>query len=293
MNFTYGVTLEHEYWLLGNLILPIAALSFVMAVVFKPKRTDAGYKMFLFLHFFSGPILCEVGLIVGDLKLGNLSLVLFSLIGITIHCFAFWLGLKLRESAAMLPPQELSDFLCQTILEKGAAAMGTMLFFSFETVSCFISQKSLDNGQCTNTSNVATRLSIYITIITTLSIVSKSVPKSVQMETTWELSAIASLKGLKWWQRVQGTLMVITAISSLYLLSALGVEGDRNDMLFFVGSMGSVSLGVTFLISATMLVRIKAEHQRGGNSEMLDSPRSDRGISSSELEDGMLMGALL
>lgn len=38
----YGVTLEDKYWLMASLILPIVGLSFVMAVVYKPKRTDVG-----------------------------------------------------------------------------------------------------------------------------------------------------------------------------------------------------------------------------------------------------------
>ena len=98
---------------------------------------------------------------------------------IPLYCLTFWLGLKLRESAAKLPPQELSDFLCQTVLVKGTAAMGTMLFFSFEIVSCFISEDSFDNGQCVNTSNAAMYLSVYLTILTTSSILSKTVPKIV------------------------------------------------------------------------------------------------------------------
>ena len=39
-----------------------------------------------------------------------------------------------------------------------------MLFFSFETVSCFISQDSLENRQCSNTSIAATSLYIYVAI---------------------------------------------------------------------------------------------------------------------------------
>ncbi|GMH64909.1 hypothetical protein TrLO_g12672 [Triparma laevis f. longispina] len=193
----YGVTLEDKYWLMAGLIQPITALSFVMAVVYKPKRTDAGYNRFLYFHFFTLPVASEVGAAVGYFRSGLVFNGWFAIFRVPIWCLGFWLGLKLRESAAKLPPQELSDLLCQTVLVKCKAAMGTMLFFSFETISCFISQNSFDDGQCVNTSNAAKYLSAYLGVLTTLSILSKTVPKNVQREMAVELSSIASLKGLK------------------------------------------------------------------------------------------------
>ena len=271
----YGVTLEDKYWLIASLILPIIGLSLVMAVLCKPKRTDTGYMRFLSFHFFTSTAVGEVGSALGDFRSGLTFKGWFAVLRIPLWFLFFWLGLKLRASAAKLPPQELSDFLCHSVLVKGMAAMGTLLFFSFETVSCLISQDSLYSGQCANTSNAAMLLSVYLAILSTMSILSKSVPKSVQRETAWELSSIASLKGLKWWQQIQGGLMTITVIASMFLLSYLGVEGDENFMVFTIGAMGGISICFAFLINVTMLLRTRNEHQRNSASIVELPPHKD------------------
>ena len=55
----------------------------------------------------------------------------FALVRILIWVVGFMVYLKVRRKAAQLSPAELSKFLCNTI------AMATMIFFIFETVSCF------------------------------------------------------------------------------------------------------------------------------------------------------------
>ena len=287
----YGVTLEDKYWLMAGLILPIVTQSFVMAMFYKPRRTDAGYKRLLYFHFFTFSVLSEVGAAVGDFRLGLIFNGFFCIFKIPLWCLAFWLGLELRESAGKLPPQELSDFLCQTVLVKCTAAMGPMLFFAFETISCFISQNSLDNGQCVNTSGAAMNLSGYLTILTAWSIVNKTVPKSVQRETAWELSSIASLKGLKWWQQIQGGLTTVTAIASLYLLSVLGVEGEEKRGA--LGTLGGISILFAALITMVILIRTRNEHQRNITVELPPTQRSARGFSASDIEEKAVALALV
>ncbi|GMI09881.1 hypothetical protein TrVE_jg13446 [Triparma verrucosa] len=284
----YGVTLEDKHWLMADVILPIVALSLVMAMFYKPKRTDVGYKRFLYFHFFTFAIVSEVGTAIGDFRLDLIFNGFFAIFRALIYFCILLFTLKLRASAAKLPSQELSDFLCQTVLVKGTVAMGPMLFFSFETVSCLISQDSLSNGQCNNTSFAATFLSLYLAILTTVSIASKTVPKSVQRETAWEFSSIASLKGLKRWQQIQGGLVTITAIVSLYLLSVLGVEGNQNSTVYIVGITGALSMVSAELINMTMLVRTRNEHQRNTTIELPPKQRSVRGISAGELQEGMI-----
>ena len=267
-----------------------------MAMVYKPKRTDVGYKRILYFHFFTFAIVSEVGAAVGNFRQESTFAGGFAIFRIPIWCLIFFLALRLRESAAKLSPQELSNFLCQAVLVKGTTAMGTMLFFSFEAVSCFISQDSFSNGQCSNTSHAANFLSVYVAILASSSIISKTVPKSVQREVAWKLTTIASLKGLKWWQRLQGGLITITAIASLNLLSNLGVEGDESSMIRNVGAMGGIGLIVASLINVTMLVRIKNQHQRQqqrGDVEMPTKRRSVRRFSSGQVEDNMFAAALV
>jgi len=290
----YGVTLEEKYWLLGYVILANAGLSFVMTMFYKPKRTDTGYKLFLYFHFFSFAIVGETGNAVGCFRMGLIYNGLLVLLRIPLWCLAFWLGLKLRSSAGKLPPQELSDFLCQTVLVKGTAAIGPMLFFSFEAVSCFIGEGTFSNGQCNNTSNAAMCLSTILAVLTGLSITNKSVPKSVRRGTAWELSAIASLKGLKWWQQLQGGLMTITMVSSLYLLSVLGIKGDERDAVWIVGGVGMTAVVLTAIIGTFLLVRTQRDLQHNNALEAkLEEQRSKRAFSASDVDEGAVIFAVV
>lgn len=90
-------------------------------------------------------------------------------------------------------------------------------------------------------------LSLYITLTGTLSIANKAIPREVQKDTAFELGSVATLR-MKWWQQLQGGLMVLTALCSLYLFSALGVENDPSSIVFVTGSLGIVSMGVAVLI---------------------------------------------
>ena len=109
-----------------------------------------------------------------------------------------------------------------------------------------------------------------------------------------ELVSIASLKGFKWWQRIQGGLLAVTAIASLNLLSNLGVEGEKNSMVFVVGAVGVVSIGLAALINGTILVRIRNEHEQNTTSiELPTTQRSVRAISSGQVEEEMFAAALI
>ena len=134
-------------------------------------------------------------------------------------------------------------------------------------------------------------LSGYLTILTAWSIVNKTVPKSVQRETAWELSSIASLKGLKWWQQIQGGLTTVTAIASLYLLSVLGVEGEEKRGA--LGTLGGISILFAALITMVILIRTRNEHQRNITVELPPTQRSARGFSASDVEEKAVALALV
>ncbi|GMH98961.1 hypothetical protein TrST_g10973 [Triparma strigata] len=292
----YSVTTDEKYLKVAYIYMPIAILPFVMAIAYKPKRTDATYIRFLYFHFFTFAVVSEVAPAITYALQGREE-VWVNLLRLAVFCSAFRLGLKLRESVAKLPPQELSDFMCQTVLVKGTAAMGPLLFLSFEIISCYIGEgEGLGSRKCTDTSYSALFLSLYLVTLTTVSIFSKAVPKSVQRETAFELSAIASLKDLKRWQVIQGGLMTVSGIVSLYLLGGLGVKGNDNEMVVIVGSTGLFSMFFACLVNATMLVRVRNEHQRRGDDiEMSrkDGSRSARAVSSGQVEEGMFAAALV
>eukprot|EP00518_Triparma_eleuthera_P000213 CAMPEP_0182459934 /NCGR_PEP_ID=MMETSP1319-20130603/4947_1 /TAXON_ID=172717 /ORGANISM="Bolidomonas pacifica, Strain RCC208" /LENGTH=150 /DNA_ID=CAMNT_0024658953 /DNA_START=124 /DNA_END=573 /DNA_ORIENTATION=+ len=119
----------------------------------------------------------------------------------------YWLMLKIRRKAAQLPPAELSNFLCHTVLQGGASAMAPIIFFTFETVSCMASEDDLGNRQCDNTAYAASSLSMSLAIIAIASIASRTVPQEERGEgITYSNLAILRLK-MK--EKVQGVFGVI------------------------------------------------------------------------------------
>ena len=101
----YGVTLEDQYMSMADVIFPIAATSYVMAFVMKPKRTDVAYKRFLYFHFISFAIVGEVASTCGHFQLGLIIEGWFTLVRIPLYCLLLRQGLKLREAAAKVRQQ--------------------------------------------------------------------------------------------------------------------------------------------------------------------------------------------
>jgi hypothetical protein len=158
----------------------------------KVKRNDTPYKAFLFFHFVTFLVLADIAAGIGNLRAGYSISGYFAFLRIGLWLLGAKFGLQLREVCAKLQPERLSEFLCQSVLVRGATAIGPMLFFSFEAVSCFISRASIDDGLCENTSDAAKSLSVYVAILTIMSVVTKTMPISVQREASWEYSNLAT-----------------------------------------------------------------------------------------------------
>lgn len=86
--------------------------------------------------------------------------------------------------------------------------------------------------------------------------------------------------------------MTFTAISALCLLSYLGVEGDENVKLWYVGGAGVGSMCLAVLISVVVLFRIRNERQKIGLTT-LNGPRSFRGFSLNGVDEGAIVLAVV
>ena len=83
------------------------------------------------------------------------------------------------------------------------------------------------------------------------------------------------------------------------MLSALGVEAEEKITVFVAGSVGVISLGTATLISMRQSIKISQQQQAvaviGGNVRSDDELRSekDRGMSASEIQEGMLIASVV
>ncbi|GMI04950.1 hypothetical protein TrLO_g2842 [Triparma laevis f. longispina] len=155
---------------------------------------------------------------------------------------------------AKLGRKELSEFICQDLLLKGTGAIVPMVFFASETLTCITNQTDESMETCYNTAVAGIMLSGFMAVLTVISIIHKMMPRRVQKATAWEDYAIARVD-LKWWQQLQGGLFVVTGVSAIFMLSALGVEGKKDHLLYAVGAVGGCSLGIAFLIGAIELTK--------------------------------------
>ena len=89
-------------------------------------------------------------------------------------------------------------------------------------------------------------LSVFVVIITCVSITSKTVSRKERGEgLTYANLAILRLEKR---QKIQGALGVVTTMASIYLFSVLGVQGDPNIYIGWVGAVGALALFIGALI---------------------------------------------
>lgn len=182
--------------------------------------------------------------------------------------------------------------------------MTPLVFFSFESISCYIWSVDFNFGfLCRPTSLAAVPLSLIVVVLTLVSIFSKTMPRSVHVYAAIEYSDMATLH-LKWYNKqLQGILMVLTVLASLYLFSIFGTTakldetencgGNREleDWVKVVGVIGVVSIAIVFFINNVVLLKVRAQHKL--NPVEFEGNKSSRRFTTTELEDGMIMASFV
>lgn len=94
----------------------------------------------LYLIFFGFLVYTEILGAVGMIRSGGKQVFdgLFALALILFYFLIFRMMLYLRKTIASKPREELNYFLINTMTLKASAAIGPMIFFSFETISCLL-----------------------------------------------------------------------------------------------------------------------------------------------------------
>ena len=295
----FAITLKKWTIIVDDLIISLVGICMVLTVTLRPKDDGAGI-MILHIQSFLLSVGSEAGAAIGHFRGGVNGKGWSALLRMVIFWpIAYQLALKLRKKTAQQPPAKLSQYLCNTLLLGGLGAMAPIIFFSFETLSCFASD-GLESDQCENTSGAAMYLSVYLAAITAMSICSKAVSKEDRGEgLTYKNLAILRLKKM---QKVQGALGVVTALTSMYLFSFLGVRGDPNDRIGIFGAAGAATLIIALLIEVYILVfgGLRGVEQPAGTSKAAKMSlsgargfRSSRSISLSRITDDMAIAGVV
>lgn len=251
MYLIYAIFPVTGLWVYGQLLFPTALLGYGISFFMKPLKKDKKYTAFLVGHFCQTALITEILGAVGNLRDGKHWISLLGLLRIPIYIVIFKEGLKVRRIIALLPEIELSNFLVFTLLAKGAACFTSIMFFTFEILSCWL--QADDRNYCANTSYAALFLSSYVVVLTCFSIVKGAAPEAVWLKMAMTKERLASLNLTKK-ETLQFGCFAITSICALGLFSSL-VAAQPNDTNLIVGMIGVISMLVAFIVEFTVLVQ--------------------------------------
>lgn len=150
----FMLTLDNIWEIQAHISAPLVAISFILAMMMKPRRNSKLYRFFIFTHMSLFAVLGELTIAIGMFRRDNgTSFGVAAIMRIVIFWLPiFYILMQVRRRIAALPDNELSDFLCQTIIARGTASIAPIIFFSFETVTCLAEVDFKDKHNfCKNT----------------------------------------------------------------------------------------------------------------------------------------------
>ena len=257
-----------EYWAFktSTMLLPIACLSVVVGVFLRPKDNGIGAKA-LHLQFFLFGVLSELSKAYENLVMNLIVASLFALVRATFWCGVYRIGLRLRKKAAMRKPEELSAFLCETVLVGGGGMItwGMLVYFNIVTITClniYGFQQELDPEKrvCDNTAYASSSLSVYLIVVCTVNLVSRAISSGDRMGRTFENLATLELRRR---EKFQVILLMITLLVSLFLFSNLGVHGESSELVKTASAVGGIAIALTAVIEFYDQAKVR----EGGDSE--------------------------
>ena len=84
--------------------------------------------------------------------------------------------------------------------------------------------------------------------------------------------------------------MMVTLVCSMYLFSFVGIQSDFNQMVYTVGFIGFICVSISFILEMYIMRKAAAEKNFRASTVPV---RHSRTVSTSKINDGMLMGALV
>ena len=213
------------------------------------------YYTFVHVHFFFALVMSDIMVSVRHARKGKWFMFAQEMgIIFLFYLPSFWVLLKFRKRLAALPPKELSNYLVEYVVKAGLAAILSMLFLSFETMSCLSDMGyGADEGidTCVSVSLCQQYLSYYLFVALALRLFSKTVAFKVRTLVELKLHHIATFKGMNFRQRVQSLLTMLAGTCSIFLVSHLGARlpsKSSEDFLFYVGAVGALAATLALVL---------------------------------------------
>jgi len=200
------------------------------------------------------------------------------------------MGLSLVSQARKLPPALLEDILLKTVVIKGLTALASILFFSFETLSCILrvpyeKENGAASNLCVEAASGAGYLSMFVALFLLRSLGHETVLPTDRICITYQEVAAGDLT---WTRKIIMSLHAVTGLTSLFLFTTLGVMVPDEDLsaTFWVGLVGLMAL-VTALV-----VEIWVDVLKGGEKASKSST-SSRKFSSGDVTKGVMVAGMI
>ncbi|GMI08727.1 hypothetical protein TrVE_jg9308 [Triparma verrucosa] len=285
LNVLYAVTLR-RYWQYSQMLTPLAGMGFILSIFWQP-RNKLALKL-LWVQSFFLIVMREGAFAVGLYRRGLIGFVIEAVVRSIVIFFLFYKGLGLRETLGKISDEKLGEYICETLFKTGYKVIIPLIFFAFETVSCMTTATAdeLDENFCTNTSAATAGLSNYLAIFTLQRLVNILHAKIYNYDAEVTYDEIATLN-LNWPRKVQGVMVVIMSICSMYLFSFVGVSSHFNDWIYRVGNLGFLCICISLTMEIWMLRNFRKYNiikERSGVG---------RKVEEDKISDGMIVGALV
>ena len=290
LRVTHAITLRPLPNKIGTMILPISLACTFIAIFLRPNDIGIGIKA-LKLQFLLFAIGDAGASAVAFFREEGYRRLFFAIFRIVFGYPIFYaLSLRLRRKSAQLPPVALSKFLCQNVLLGGAKAVASIVFVSFETLSCD-ARHGLMSDKCQNTMWAGVCLSVYLLAITSVSIGRRAVSMEERdAGLTYEKLTIMRLNKR---EKVQGALLVAVILAAMYLFSVLGAEGDPNIIILVVGVVGGLALMLAVIMELTALVFKWSRGDKQPAEALVATSSLDGRLSLGDMSDEMSIAGLI
>ncbi|GMH93160.1 hypothetical protein TL16_g12551 [Triparma laevis f. inornata] len=277
---------KHDYaWRFAMFLAPANVLLFILCIFMKPKRRDSTYDNFLKFHFFAFIVVSEVAMNIGNFRFG----VKENLYGFThiILLLFVWLPvwytlLLIRKLASKLEGFHLSRFLSETIIKDGFKFFVPIIYFTFETLACFVTEggdrwlvdpTAEGAEECENT-QIA---SFFLSIMLICHCIEKIALGAVKDAVLYQLGAMTpekafTLKELGKRQQFQCVLLAISVMCFLGLFGAMGVKESPRIVVLSLGGTGCGTAASNCLINIWSIFKadFKVSRRRRSQVEIME-----------------------
>ena len=252
--------------------MPTCFIAMAVSGLLKPRRTDSGYMMVLYIQYAILTLGSEILIVIGeDWKQFE---ILKSSVRSVLYGVILFVVLRIRSSIARLSDSDLSEFLSMSVIKYGlVTGLAQLVFLAFSSVQC-LSEARVEGGgdwkACKRSLYSQTGLGGLVALYTIIMFMTGVAPKRYidrhiikpKMIAKMDLDleevrrhakanpAILDSNSSHYPQTVQVLGLSVAAGCSLFLLGNYGVKGDfRNSAeewwFFSVMVSGAASLLIT------------------------------------------------